>query len=85
MSKIALVGSQYTSRSLAASAQSCVNLNVELIEVAIEPAISGIGTQLEGKNRAVLYGAPGRHVLPALRRQRNACGAAAGDCFPPMA
>src|ERR1700682_5719925 len=65
MPQIPIIGSQYTSRSLAADAQSCVNLIVENLELSVVPA-AGVGTAIQGKGKAALYGAPGRHLLVAL-------------------
>ncbi len=70
MAHIPLSGSQYTSRSLAASCQSAVNLILEPIEVAIVPA-ANVGTAVEGKGRSVMYGAPGRHLLQSLAKSKG--------------
>lgn len=56
--KLALAGQSYTSRSVTAAAQSCINLYPERIEDPNEAA--------QGKSRAALYGIPGRHLFKDL-------------------
>jgi hypothetical protein len=56
MTKIPLVGQSYALRSPTAAAQTCMNLYPELIEDPNE----------REKNKAFLYGIPGRHVFKDL-------------------
>lgn len=56
MTKISLVGQSYALRSPTAAAQVCMNLYPELIEDPNE----------REKNKAFLYGIPGRHVFKDL-------------------
>jgi hypothetical protein len=52
--RLPLVGETYFDRSLAVGAQSCINLFPQLIQDPNEQA----------KNKAALYGTPGKHVIP---------------------
>jgi hypothetical protein len=53
---LGLVGQQYSLRSVSAAAQTCINLYPELIQDPNERA----------KNKAFLYGIPGRHLFKDL-------------------
>ena len=66
--RIPLVGQAYQLRSPAVSAQSCLNLFPELIQDPNE-ALSAETTAYNttsGKNKAFLYGIPGRHIFKDL-------------------
>src|SRR5882724_8322653 len=63
--KLPLVGQSYTSRSLAFSAQSAINVYAELNDDAANQK-TVLDPGHAGKNRAALYGAPGRHLLSTL-------------------
>lgn len=54
--KIPLVGQSYTARSLTVAAQTCINAFPELIQDPNE----------RNKNKAALYGCPGRHLFKNL-------------------
>lgn len=65
--KIPLVGQDYTSRSLAVSAQTCVNLFPALIDDPNEAAVPATAIAAKsGKNKAVLYGCPGKHTIATM-------------------
>lgn len=65
--KIPLVGQSYPLRSLTAAAQTCNNLYPELIQDPNESSqTKTVISEASGKNKAFLYGIPGRHVFKDL-------------------
>lgn len=65
--KLNLVGQDYTSRSLAVSAQSCVNVFPALIDDPEDNGVTaGAGMPKSGKNKGALFGCPGKHVFATL-------------------
>jgi hypothetical protein len=87
--KIALVGEDFSSRSTAVSAQTCINVFPALIDDPNESAgsstASGAQTSsynsLEGKNKGVLYGCPGKHLFSALAAPPRGLWSGGGRCF----
>lgn len=62
--RLPLVGQSYTSRSLAVNAQQTLNLYPEVIDdVGTQRTI--LDPNQQGKNKAALYGTPGRHLFKA--------------------
>ena len=81
--KVPLVGQAYTLRSLTAAAQSCINLYPEVIQDPNEAAVATVTAAARGKNRALLYGIPGRHVFsnPGLSGVVRGIWTGGGRCF----
>lgn len=64
--KIPLVGEDYASRSPAVSAQTCINLFPAMIDDPNEAAVAATAiAPATGKNKAVLFGVPGKHGFGA--------------------
>lgn len=65
--KLGFVGQAYSTRSVTAAAQSCVNLYAEIIQDPNEASVAATVTSAaRGKNKAFMYGIPGRHVFKDL-------------------
>jgi hypothetical protein len=80
--KIPLVGQDFTSRSLAVSAQTCINLFPALIDDPNEAASTATVTApARGKNKAVLYGCPGKHLLGTMSGNLRGLWGGGGRCF----
>lgn len=80
--KLSLVGQDYTSRSLAVSAQSCVNVFPALIDDPNEASTTATVTAAaKGKNKGVLYGCPGKHLFKTLATDVRALLGGSGRAF----
>jgi hypothetical protein len=80
--KIPLVGQDYTSRSLAVSEQDCINVFPALIDDPNEAATIATSTAAaRGKNKAVLFGCPGKHTLATLGGNVRGLWGGGGRCF----
>ncbi len=87
--KLALVGEDFTSRSPAVSAQTCINVFASVIDDPNESAGSGTAAGVQtasysaiaGKNKGVLYGCPGKHLFSALSAPPRGLWSGGGRCF----
>jgi len=80
--KIPLVGQDFTSRSPAVSGQTCVNLYPSLIDDPNEASTIATATAAaRGKNKAVLYGCPGKHTIGTYAANLRGLWSGGGRCF----
>jgi hypothetical protein len=80
--KIPLVGQDFTSRSPAVSGQTCINVYPSPIDDPNEASTIATATAAaRGKNKAVLYGCPGKHTIGTYSSQLRGLWSGGGRCF----
>jgi hypothetical protein len=82
--KIPLVGEDYASRSKAVSAQTCINVFPALIDdpdEAQQTQTTPYNSTLQGKNKGVLYGCPGKHLFASLAAPPRGLWSGGGRLF----
>jgi hypothetical protein len=82
--KIGLVGEDYSSRSPAVSAQTCINVFPALIDDPNESSTTqstAYNASAQGKNKGVLYGCPGKHLFKALSAPPRGLWSGGGRLF----
>lgn len=82
--KIPLVGEDFSSRSPAVSAQTCINVFPSLIDdpnEAQQAQTTAYNAALTGKNKGVLYGCPGKHLFAALSAPPRGVWSGGGRLF----